>query len=96
MGFDGIGAPETHLKPEDLSLAVGKTAAVHTANSLARFYKITSTTGLKAKMTSADTLDSSSYLRQIWLADFFYAVRGHGGGCATQQVRVWVLVVLMV
>jgi hypothetical protein len=40
IGFDGIGVPETRLIPEDLSLAVGNTGAIHTANSLIRFYKV--------------------------------------------------------
>jgi len=74
IGFDGIGAPETRLIPEDLSLAVGTNAAIHTANSLIRFYRV-DVAGKKAKGRSEDPADSSSFLKQVWTADFFYAVR---------------------
>jgi hypothetical protein len=83
-GFDGIGVPETRLVPEDLSLAVGNTAAIHTANSMIRFYRV-DVTGKKAKhggvLNPKD--NGGTFLKQVWLADFFYPVgwgAGFGGG----------------
>lgn len=74
-GFDGIGVPQTRLVPEDISLAVGNNAAVHTANSLIRFYRV-DVAGKKIKNTVKDPFDSSTFLKQVWASDFFYAVRG--------------------
>jgi hypothetical protein len=66
LGFDGIGAPETNTIPMDLGIAVGVTAAVHTANGLIRFYRV-DPAGKKAA-------DDSTFLKQVWMQDFFYAV----------------------
>ena len=79
IGFDGIGAPETRLAPEDISLAVGRTAAVHSASGLLRFYRVAAASGLKAKASRADTAESATFLKQIWVPDFFYAVRARAG-----------------
>lgn len=80
MGFDGIGVPETRLVPEDLSLAVGNTGAIHTANSMIRFYRV-DVSGRKVKKGVKDLTDSSTFLKQVWTADFFYAVGGGLGLC---------------
>jgi len=71
--FDGIGVPETRLIPEDLSLAVGNTGAIHTANSLIRFFRV-DVSGKKGKHGLKNPLDASTFLKQVWTADFFYAV----------------------
>ncbi|KAI8465911.1 MAG: hypothetical protein J3K34DRAFT_524975 [Monoraphidium minutum] len=73
QGFDGIGVPETRIIPEDLSLAVGNTGAIHTANSLIRFYRV-DISGKKAKHGIKDPIDSGSFLKQVWMQDFFYPV----------------------
>jgi hypothetical protein len=81
IGFDGIGAPETNTIPLDLSIAVGATAAIHTANGLIRFYRVDAA-GKKAS-------DDSTFLKQVWMQDFFYSVgaqRGMGGrACGSWQ-----------
>jgi hypothetical protein len=86
-GFDGIGVPETSLNPQDLGIAVGATAAIHTANGLMRFYRVDAA-GKKAKASTSDSPESSSFLKQVWAADFFYAVRGRALGQALTVTRL--------
>jgi hypothetical protein len=90
IGFDGIGVPETRLIPEDLSLAVGNTAAIHTANSMIRFYRV-DITGKKGKHGFINNpKDTSSYLKQVWTADFFYPVRlGSAASTAVRGLIAW-------
>jgi hypothetical protein len=85
-GFDGIGVPETGLYPQDIGLAVGRAGAVHTSNGLIRFYGVAPKTGLKASASRADAAGSGSFLKQIWLPDFFYAVRLAAGIPARKMV----------
>jgi hypothetical protein len=76
IGFDGIGAPETNLIPEDLGLAVGRDAAIHLANSLVRFYRV-DVAGKRVDLASG-----ASFLKQVWLPDFFYAVTSRSDGAS--------------
>lgn len=88
-GFAGIGVPETRLVPEDPALALGPDAALHAANALLRFYRVDAA-GRRVDVASNDgtTTTTSTFLKQVWLSDFFYAVtkRGDGGNGCDQGV----------
>ena len=89
-GFAGIGVPETRLVPEDPALALGPDAALHAANALLRFYRVDAA-GRRVDVAAAADDGSgatSTFLKQVWLSDFFYAVtkRGDGGNGCDQGV----------
>lgn len=94
IGFDGIGVPETRLVPEDLSLAVGTTGAIHTANSMIRFYRVDVAGKLAKYGPNGGPQDSSTLLKSVWLADFFYSVSCPRLGLPVGTLRWWLVVVL--